>query len=239
MAIGKSFKPLEERIGYVFSDSTYLENALTHSSYSNEYKSRGLNLPSNERLEFLGDAVLQMVISEYIYDNHKDFSEGKLTRARQRLVCEKTLAKIALELNLGEYIHLGNGEENDCRQRPKVLADTLEAVLGAMYIDSQKRDGSLYKSIIVGLFQKEFLSNADNVISDYKTMLQQFIEKDGTSVLEYEVTDQCGPDHHKRFTVVAKVNNNVAGTGIAYSKKDAEMQAAKDALSVFGFKFDK
>ena len=103
MAIGKSFDSLTEKLGYVFSDATYLENALTHSSYSNEYKSRGLNLPSNERLEFLGDAVLEIVISEYLYDNFKAFGEGRLTRMRQQLVCEKTLAKIAVIIELGGW----------------------------------------------------------------------------------------------------------------------------------------
>ena len=154
MAIGKSFSELEKKLGYVFSDSSYLENALTHSSYSNEYKSRGLTLPSNERLEFLGDAVLQISVSEYLYDNFKSYSEGRLTRMRQMLVCEKTLAKIAASISLGDYIHLGRGEENDCRTRPKVLADTLEAVLGAMFIDSREKGNDNYKKVIFSFVVK-------------------------------------------------------------------------------------
>lgn len=236
MAIGKSFETLTQKLGYEFSDSAYLENALTHSSYSNEYKSRGLNLPSNERLEFLGDAVLEIVISEYLYDNFRSFGEGRLTRMRQQLVCERTLAKIARSINLGEHIHLGRGEENDCRTRPKVLADTLEAVLGAIFIDCRARSDDSYKSVIIKLFEEEFSDAANAGGADFKTMLQQFIEKDGSASLEYEVVDECGPEHNKKFTVSAKVNNNVVGTGTAYSKKDAEMQAARAALLLFGFK---
>ena len=237
MAIGKSFDELERKLKYVFSNPKYLENALTHSSYSNEYKSRGLSLPSNERLEFLGDAVLQIAISEYLYDNFKSYGEGRLTRMRQVLVCEKTLARIARSINLGDYIHLGRGEENDCRTRPKVLADTLEAVLGAIFIDDRENNKEKYKSVIASLFENEISKSEALGTQDCKTMLQQFIEQDGSATLEYEVIDESGPEHQKVFTVVAKVNNNVVGKGVAHSKKDSEMQAAKDALLLFGFKF--
>lgn len=236
MAIGKSFDELERKLKYDFSNPKYLENALTHSSYSNEYKSRGLSLPSNERLEFLGDAVLQIAISEYLYDNFKSYGEGRLTRMRQVLVCEKTLARIARSISLGEYIHLGRGEENDCRTRPKVLADTLEAVLGAIFIDDRENNKGQYKSVIASLFENEISKSEVLGAQDCKTMLQQFIEQDGSATLEYEVIGESGPEHKKVFTVVAKVNNNVVGKGVAHSKKDSEMQAAKDALLLFGFK---
>ncbi|MBQ9070331.1 MAG: ribonuclease III [Clostridia bacterium] len=237
MAIGKSFESLTEVIGYKFSNTEYIENALTHSSYSNEYKSRGLSIPSNERLEFLGDAILEMVISEYLYDNYKSLDEGKLTRIRQHLVCEKTLAGIARKIKLGDYVHLGRGEESDCRTRPKVLADALEAVIAAVYIDSKRVSGSEdYKKVIVNLFSDEFANVSQVGTPDYKTMLQQFVEKDGSAVLEYEVIAEKGPEHKKEFTVIAKVNNNVVGKGSAFNKKDAEMQAAKRALELFGFK---
>ena len=130
MAIGKDFEELLLAIEYTFKDISLLECALTHSSYSNEYRSKGLSLPSNERLEFLGDAVLQILVSEYLYDNFQDHNEGKLTVMRQRLVCEKTLASIARSLQLGDYLHLGKGEEADCRSRSKVLANALEALIG-------------------------------------------------------------------------------------------------------------
>ncbi len=236
MAIGKSFDELESNLGYKFDDSSYLENALTHSSYSNEYKTKGLNISSNERLEFLGDAVLEIVISEYLFDNFKSYSEGKLTRMRQQLVCEKTLAKIAKEVCLGDFLHLGRGEESDCRTRPKVLADAMEAVMAAMFIDCRTRNSYAYKNVIINLFSAEIKKASSVSTPDYKTMLQQFIEKDGSASLEYEVIDESGPEHKKVFTVIAKVNNNIVGNGKAFSKKDAEMKAARSALLLFGFK---
>lgn len=237
MAIGKNFEALEKKLGYVFANCGYLENALTHSSYSNEYKNRGLSIPSNERLEFLGDAILEMVISEHLYDSFKSFGEGRLTRIRQQLVCERTLAGIASKISLGDHIHLGRGEESDCRTRPKVLADTLEAVIAAIFLDSRELGNDDYKSVIIALFSDELINDSMVAAPDYKTMLQQFIEKDGSSILEYEVIKESGPEHKKEFTVAARVNNNVVGRGNAYSKKDAEMQAAKCALELFGYKF--
>lgn len=236
MAIGKSFDKLESSLSYKFSDTSVLENALTHSSYSNEYKTRGLAIPSNERLEFLGDAVLEIVISEYLFDNFKAFSEGKLTRMRQQLVCEKTLARLASNISLGDFIHLGKGEENDCRTNPKVLADTMEAVFAAIFIDSKEKKSDEYKSVIVSLFEEEIAKASAAPTPDYKTMLQQFIEKDGSATLEYETVAENGPEHKKEFIVIAKVNNNIVGRGTAFSKKNAEMQAAKAALLLFGFK---
>ena len=233
MAIGKGLELLFEKTGYFFSDPTLAENALTHSSYSNEYKSRGLSIPSNERLEFLGDSVLEIVISEYLYDLDSRLSEGKLTRIRQSLVCEKTLAKIAASISLGEYLHLGNGEESDCRTRPKVLADALEAYFGAAYLDSRAKGSDEYKSLILGLFSSEIASSIASGGQDNKTVLQQLAEKDG-SILEYVITDESGPEHKKQFTVVAKIDNNVVGEGTAFSKKDAEMLAAEKALQLFG-----
>lgn len=236
MAIGKKFDTLENNLRYNFFNPSYLENALTHSSYSNEYKLKGLNLPSNERLEFLGDAVLEMVISEYLFDNFKSYGEGKLTRIRQYLVCEKTLAKVANSINLGDFIHLGRGEESDCRTRPKVLADAMEAVIAAIFIDCRCKNTDEYKKVIISLFSEEIRNASMASTPDYKTMLQQFVEKDGSASLDYEVVGENGPEHKKEFTVVAKVNNNIVGTGKAFSKKAAEMKAAKSALSLFGFK---
>ena len=234
MSIGKEIIALQDAIGYEFSDIAYLENALTHSSYSNEQKSRGILLESNERLEFLGDAVLQSVISKYLYKNYKKYTEGTLTKMRQYLVCEKTLSKIAAEIDLGDYLNLGKGEEtNGCRQRPKVLADALEAVFAAIYLDSVN-DPSIHETVLLTLFS-DILSGLDySFEGDYKTMLQQFVEKDGASELIYEVVSEEGPEHNKRFTVVALINNNEVGRGKAKNKKDAEMQAAKVALKLFG-----
>ena len=234
MSIGKEIIALQDAIGYEFSDIAYLENALTHSSYSNEQKSRGISLESNERLEFLGDAVLQSVISKYLYKNYKKYTEGTLTKMRQHLVCEKTLSKIAAEINLGDYLNLGKGEEtNGCRQRPKVLADALEAVFAAIYLDSAD-DPSVHEEVLLTLFSETLSGLDDSFEGDYKTMLQQLVEKDGASELIYEVISEEGPEHNKRFTVVALINNNEVGRGKAKNKKDAEMQAAKVALKLFG-----
>ena len=234
MSIGKEIVDLQNAIGYEFSDIAYLENALTHSSYSNEQKSRGIFLESNERLEFLGDAILQGVISKYLYKNYKKYTEGTLTKMRQYIVCEKTLSKIAAEIDLGDYLNLGKGEEtNGCRQRPKVLADALEAVFAAIYLDSVN-DPSIHETVLLTLFS-DILSGLDySFEGDYKTMLQQLVEKDGASELIYEVVSEEGPEHNKRFTVVALINNNEVGRGKAKNKKDAEMQAAKVALKLFG-----
>ena len=233
MAIGKDILELENRIGYKFQDIQYLETALTHASYANEQKAHGHNFSSNERLEFLGDAVLQIVISKFLFDNYK-YAEGTLTKMRQYLVCEKTLSKIAAEISLGEFINLGRGEElTDCRNRPKVLADALEALIAAIYIDSGAEEAA-YTNVVLSLFSDEIENSVSNQKGDYKTLLQQLIEKDGASTLEYVVTNQEGPEHDKIFTVVAKVNNNVVGNGTSKSKKEAEMQAAKMALLLFG-----
>ncbi len=235
MAIGREIYELENIIGYHFSDITYLENAVTHSSYSNEMRVRGISVKSNERLEFLGDSILGAVISEYLYQNFKKHREGALTKMRQRIVCESTLAKIATKISLGEFLNLGNGEEqNACRTRPKVLADAFEALIAALYIDSLAKHCEDYKAVVVNLFKEEINSIAGMQNTDYKTMLQQLVEQDGTSVLEYRIIKTAGPEHNKSFTVCAYINNNEVGRGTATKRQSAEMEAAKMALNLFG-----
>ena len=235
MAIGKDLFLLSEVLGYNFRDIVYLETALTHSSFANERKAKGISYPSNERLEFLGDAVLQITISEYLYKQFKNYSEGILTKIRQYLVCEKTLASVAAEIDLGHFINVGKGEElTDCRNRPKVLADALEALIGAIYLDSESFSISGSREAVLALFKGEMEKAERMQGGDYKTALQQLVEKDGYSILEYNVLSEQGPEHKKIFTVQAKINNNVVGTGSAGTKKEAEMLAAKDALVLFG-----
>ena len=235
MAIGKEIIELQQKLGYNFKDISYLELALTHSSYSNEQRARGISVSSNERLEFLGDAVLELVVSEYLFSEFKKYREGALTKMRQNLVCEKTLAKIAAELNLGVYLNVGHGEElTDCRSRPKVLADALEAVIGAVYLDSDNGYFGGCRALVARLYEKEFGNLAFIQTTDCKTRLQQFVEQDGGSVLEYRILESSGPEHNKIFTVAAYVNNNEVGRGCAKNKKDAEMQAARAALELFG-----
>ena len=234
MAIGRNIFELEDILGYKFSDISYLENALTHSSYTNEQRTRGISVRSNERLEFLGDAILGAVVSEYLYSSFIKYREGALTKMRQRVVCEDTLAKIASRINLGDYLNLGNGEEhNGCRTSPKVLSDAMEAVIAAMYLDSREQ-GTDYKNCVLNLFKEEIDSIAKLQNTDYKTLLQQLVEQDGSSVLEYRTVEESGPEHNKAFTVVAYVNNNEVGRGVARKKQTAEMQAAKVALALFG-----
>ena len=235
MSVGKEFFELIDLLGYNFRDIQYLQNALTHSSYANERRSKGISYPSNERLEFLGDSVLELLISEYLYENFEGYAEGALTKIRQQLVCEKSLAAIAGALSLGEYLNVGRGEElTDCRKRPKVLADALEAIVAAIYLDSDKFALAKGKSAVLSLF-KDALEEVPRMLNgDYKTMLQQLVEKDGAAILEYKVVAECGPEHCKSFTVEAIINNNKVGMGVANNKKEAEMLAAKEALLLFG-----
>ena len=234
MALGKDVLCLQGRISYNFFDVSYLDAALTHSSYTNEMRSRGIKADSNERLEFLGDAVLQLVISEHLYGSFMKYREGALTKMRQQLVCEKTLAKIASSIDLGSYLNLGNGEElSDCRTRPKILADALEALIAAVYLDCSARGDDGYKKVVISLFSEEIMS-ASQQKTDFKTRLQQLAEQDGSALLEYRVILEEGPEHDKRFTVAAYINNNEVGRGRGKTKKYAEMQAAKVALKLFG-----
>ena len=187
MAIGKDIFGLARVIDYEFRDISRLECAVTHASYTNEQRLRGIRAVSNERLEFLGDAVLQIVVSEYLYSNYKNYREGALTKMRQRLVCERTLASAAERISLGDYLNVGHGEEsNDCRRRPKVLADALEALIGAVYLDSQEKASEDYRRVVLLLLEDELREGAGRK-TDYKTMLQQLIEQDGSAVLEYRV----------------------------------------------------
>ena len=234
MALGRDIMELEDKLCYHFKDLSYLDAAITHSSYTNEMRAKGMKAESNERLEFLGDAVLQLVISEHLYSCYSKHREGALTKMRQQLVCEKTLARIAKTIDLGGYINLGNGEElSDCRSRPKILADALEALIAAVYLDSLLQGNETYKSVVLSLFESE-IKDSLNQRTDFKTMLQQLAEQDGSAILEYRVLSEDGPEHNKSFTVAAFINNNEVGRGSGRTKKVAEMHAAKMALKLFG-----
>ncbi|MBQ7315021.1 MAG: ribonuclease III [Clostridia bacterium] len=235
MAIGKDLGGLQEALGYTFADPTYLQTALTHASYSHEQKGKGKSYPSNERLEFLGDAVLQLVISDELFRMYGHFAEGALTKTRQTLVCEKTLSSIAASIDLGAYLHVGHGEEmTDCRCRPKVLADAMEAVFAAVYLDARATGSDAYRTVILRLLHPMLTACMDTPPADAKTMLQQLVEKDGSSVLTYEVLREDGPAHEREYTVACYVNNNEVGRGCARTIKDAQMEAATVALRLFG-----
>ena len=235
MGVGKEFFELIDKIGYDFSDISRIEIALTHSSYSNEMKRRGFRAESNEAYEFLGDAVLELFISEALFERCEKAGEGTLTKYRQSLVCESTLAKIAASIQLGDYLNVGTSEENtDLRKRPKVLADALEALIASIYIDA-KASGRIEecRRTIISLFAQEIAGVISRGNTDYKSMLQQLVEKNTGTELRYEYSES-GPEHKKSFSVMAYINNNPVGDGVGKTKRAAEMQAAKKALALFG-----
>lgn len=235
MGIGKDITTLMQDIGYQFKDINFLETALTHSSYTNEMKQKGFRADSNEALEFLGDAVLEIVISEYLFDRYAKYGEGALSKMRQTIVCEATLSKIASRINLGEYLNIGSAEENlSLRTRKKIIADALEALIAAVYLDDRTNaHGNLYSAVIICLFEKEIQVIMKDGNRDYKTLLQQFVEKNGDAVLRYDI-EENGPEHEKTFIATAYINNNKVGDGKGSTKRAAEMQAAKIALRLFG-----
>ena len=219
---------LEEKLGYTFQNPALLENALTHSSCANE--SRG-KLQSNERLEFLGDSILGMVVADHLYRNHPDLPEGELTRTRAALVCEESLVEVAAELRLGEYLRLGKGEEaGGGRHRPSIQADAVEAVLAAVYLDGGI--GSARKIIQRYILCREI--EGLNSSRDYKTALQELVQRESGQVLKYRLTGEEGPDHDKRFFVEVDLNGTPVGSGKGHSKKEAEQMAAKAAIAKLG-----
>ncbi|MDD5913547.1 MAG: ribonuclease III [Oscillospiraceae bacterium] len=220
-------KTLEESLGYQFHDPALLEEALRHSSYANEH--RGDNVFSNERLEFLGDSVLGFVTAEYLFAKHPTAPEGELTRIRALLVCEDSLHEVAQRLKLGEYLKLGHGEES-CggRTRPSILADATEAVFAAVYLDGGIRAAS--ELIHRVLLDKEREETAEAKRRDYKTKLQELVQRTPNQVLTYRLIGEQGPDHDKVFSFAVLLNDTVVGTGEGRSKKEAEQMAAKDAL---------
>ena len=237
MLIGKDFAILEEKINYSFKNKSLLQNALTHSSFYNENRKNPQTTQSNERLEFLGDSILQIVISEYIFLEFPDKDEGALTKMRQRLVCESALAKAARSINLGEYIFLGKGDDSaGGRFRESVLSDTFEALLAAIYLDTENKL-PVVKSVILELMKEQLLHCYSNN-EDYKTQLQQLVQQDGIESLYYEVLSESGPAHDRKFTVAAKLNSNVIGKGSGHSKREAEQKAAHEALLLFGINDD-
>ena len=218
-------KSLEEKLGYTFQDKFLLENALTHSSCANESKGR---LHSNERLEFLGDSILGMVVAEHLYRNHPDLPEGELTRTRAALVCEESLVEVAHDLGLGDYLKLGKGEEaGGGRTRPSIRADAVEAVLAAVYLDGGI--GSARKIIQKYILSREI--EGLNSQRDYKTALQELIQRESGQSLKYRLTGSEGPDHDKRFFVEVDLNGQPVGAGKGHSKKEAEQMAAKAAIA--------
>ncbi|MBO5228875.1 MAG: ribonuclease III [Lachnospiraceae bacterium] len=220
-----SYEELMNRIGYTFKDISILEVALTHSSYSNEHRS--LNLEYNERMEFLGDAVLELVTSEYLYEIKPVMPEGKMTRTRASIVCEPTLAICAEEISLGTYLRLGKGEElTGGRSRASVISDAMEALIGAIYLDGgiDSAKEFIHRFVLTDLENKQ-------LFMDSKTILQEMIQSsEDTLELCYKVLFEEGPDHNKLYTVAAYVNDDEVGRGTGKTKKAAEQAAAYRAI---------
>lgn len=221
-------RELEEKLGYRFRNIGLLEHALTHSSYANEHRSSGIT--SNERLEFLGDSVLGMVVAEYLFAAHPNMPEGELTRTRAALVCETSLYEVACALNLGRYLRLGKGEDaGGGRTRPSILADATEATLAAVYLDGGIEPA---RAIIqTYILDKEQEKSADR---DYKTALQELVQRHPGQAVSYRLVDETGPDHARVFVMEVSVGGKPVGVGRGRSKKEAEQMSAKAALEKLG-----
>ncbi len=216
---------LEKKLDYRFRDQSLLHTALTHSSYANE--NRSLGAVCNERLEFLGDSVLGVLVAGRLYHRQPEMPEGEMTRLRADLVCEQSLAAVAQELRIGEALRLGRGEEHTGgRKRPSILADAVEAVLAAIWLDGGFDEAQRFVDRFV-------LSRADvgkKNVGDYKTQLQELVQRRSNQSIQYVLAEESGPDHNKRFTFEVRINGVAAGTGSGRTKKEAEQMAAKQAL---------
>lgn len=227
----KDLAPLEENLGYTFQDRNLLRLALTHSSYANETHARG---GSNERLEFLGDSILGFVVADYLYRNFPNWPEGHLTKTRAALVCEQACCGFSQALDVGDYLLLSHGEQNNGgRTRTSILADAFESITAAIYLDggfAKAREFILRFTLpaLKGLHSKA-------PFRDYKTKLQEIVQKNPEEKLSYVLVGESGPDHDKHFKVEVHLNNNVIGRGGGHSKKDAEQQAAREALELMGY----
>lgn len=217
-------KAIEENIQYVFRDKALLKQALSHSSFINEMKRKGME--SYERLEFLGDAVLEMISSEYLFEHYKDLPEGKLTRLRASIVCEFTLSSVSEMLHLGDYVLLSKGEEmTGGRNRSSILCDLFESVLGAIYLDGGMEPAKkyVYTFLMTDIEHK-------TLFYDAKTILQEMVQKDGKGIVTYDLLEEKGPDHNKCFVVAVLIDGKRMASGEGTSKKNAQQMAAYRAI---------
>ena len=219
---------LQQRAGYTFQSQKYLDIALTHSSYANEVKH---TLSNNERQEFLGDAVLSVIVSDYLFHTFH-LPEGELTKLRAAIVCEKSLFRFAGEIGLGEELYLGRGEEQmGGRTRPSIVSDAFEALIAAIFLDGGLEPASRF---ILRFVREELDTGERSAFVDYKTMLQEIVQKNPEEKVSYVLVEENGPDHDKHFVVEVRLNSNVIGRGEFRSKKGAEQLAAKEALELMG-----
>ena len=215
---------LQQEIGYSFKDINLLKKALTHTSYAYEKK-----IDSNEKLEFLGDSILEFISSKYIYENYTSLKEGEMTKVRATVVCEKSLYKIAKMHNFSDFLYLGKSEKmSGGKTRPAILADSVEAVIAAMFLDGGL--DPVINFIISNLKEDIEIATKNVGVKDYKTVLQEKLQEHGEVVIKYNIINEKGPDHDKVFQSEVTCNDEVLATGIGKSKKEAQMQAAKRAL---------
>ena len=221
---------LERKIGYTFKNQVLFSEAMTHSSFSNEV---GKGTKCNERLEFLGDSVLSLVVSNHIFTNYTQLPEGDLTKLRASLVCEKTLYKFAKEINLGGFIKLSRGElHGGGADRPSILSDAFEALIAAIFLDGGYDEA---KKFILTFVEPEIKVMSKKPVKDFKTTLQEIVQKNPGERLEYRLISESGPDHNKHFVAEVLLNSNSIGKGGGRSKKEAEQQAAREALELMGY----
>lgn len=229
---------LEQKAGYTFKDSALARTALTHSSYSNEMRTKNVTTQCNERMEFLGDSVLSVITSEYIFGKYTDLPEGELTKLRANSVCEGALYEYATQMKLGEYMYFGHGEErNGGRNHKAILADAFEAFLAAIYLDGGMNNAKKFLMPYITAKTRQLIKEGRR--EDYKSHLQQFIQKSPGEILEYVLVKEEGPAHERCFYFEVRLNNNVIGKGSGGSKREAEQQAAREALVLFGELEDK
>ena len=236
--MSRKIEELEAIIEYEFKNKEILRTALTHSSYANELKARKKNAECNERLEFLGDSVLSIIVSEYLFERYASSPEGELTKFRAAVVQSGALASYARRISLGEFLYLGVGEEkNDGRERQSNLENAFEALLAAIYLDAGAEGKAVVKEFLLPFIKDEIKRVSDSGLHrDYKTELQQLIQQAEGDFLEYVTVGESGPDHKKTFSVEARLNSNVIGKGVGKTKREAEQNAAKGALELFGEK---
>lgn len=214
----------QKNIGYTFTNIELLKNALTHTSYANEH-----DVKSNEKLEFLGDAILEFVTSDYIFNNYSHLKEGEMTKVRASVVCEESLYKVALMLNFSDFLYLGKSQQvSNGKTSPAILADSVEAVIAAMYLDGGINP--VKEFIISNLKSAIELASKSVGMKDYKTVLQEKLQTHGNVRIKYEIIAESGPDHDKSFTAQVKLNGKILASGTGKSKKGAEMEAAKNAM---------
>ena len=218
------FSELEKQIGYTFKDKNLLKTALTHTSYAYER-----NVQSNEKLEFLGDSILEFISSVFLYSNYTNLKEGEMTKVRAQVVCEQSLYKVAKTHNFSDFLFLGKSEKMSGGEvKPAILADSVEAVIAAMYIDGGLEPA---KEFIINNLKDEIKIASQNVgQKDYKTVLQEILQKHGNVHIEYKIIKETGPDHNKKFEAEVIYNKKVLAVGKGKSKKLAEMEAAKYAI---------